>query len=210
MPGTIIPAEYEGSLCEIKTTENTFITTGRISSVASDKLKIQIKGKAFKSVRFGVRVKINIVNNRLGFRVIEGRVFTYSFGTLTLTDIFSIIDKERRKTYRVDMNMSSRAAFDNTYTGKADITDIIIRNMSLNGIKFTSRQHFDMGTVISFVLEIGRRKTVSLSCTIVRRGSEGNGGELSYIGRMINNSEHEDEVCSFLLQKQAEMFNKSK
>ena len=76
MAGSVIPAGYEGSVCEIKTTENTFITTGRISSVSEDKIKLHIKSKAFRSVPFGFRVKINIVNSKLGFRVIEGKVYT--------------------------------------------------------------------------------------------------------------------------------------
>ena len=210
MAGTIIPAEYEGSLCEIKTPENTFIATGRISAIASDKLKISVKGKAFKSVLFGSRIKINIINTSLGFRVIEGKVFTYSFGTLTLTDIFSLVEKERRRSFRVDMNMASRAHYENTYTGKADDTEIIIRNMSINGVKFTCRQPLDMGTVLSFQVQVNRRKQMELMCTIIRRGSEGSGNELSYIARLSGHGEREDEICSYLLQKQGEMFNKTK
>lgn len=211
MSGTIIiPAEYEGSVCEIKTPENVFITTARVSSIAPDKIKFQIKSRAFKSVRFGSRVKISIINSRLGFRVIEGKVYTYSFGTLTLTDIFSIVEKERRKSLRVDINSSSKATFENSYTGRRTFADILIKNMSLNGVKFTSNQHFDMGSQITFGVELGRRKYMDLTCTIIRRGSEVSGGAMSYIGRLNNAEKQEEEICSFLLQKQGELYNKSK
>lgn len=210
MSGTVIPSEYEGSLCEIKTIENVFITTARVSSVSSERIKLQIKGKAFRSVRFGSRVKVSIINAALGFRVIEGKVFTYSFGTLTLVDIFSIVEKERRKSLRVDMNTSSKAYFDNTYTGKQESADIVIRDMSMFGVRFTSRHHFDMGSQITFGLDLGRRKFMELSCSVIRRGSEASGGEMSYIGRLNNAARQEEEICSFLFQKQGELYNKSK
>lgn len=210
MAGLIIPAAYEGSVCEIKTLENAFITTGRISSVTADRIKIQVKSKAFKSVPFGFRVKVNIVNSKLGFRVIEGKVYTYSFGTLTLTDVFGIVERERRSSFRVDMNLSSHAHYENNYTGKTTATDIIIKNMSINGVKFTSSHHFDMGSVVSFGVQLNRRKFVNLTCTIIRRASDGRSGNMCYIGKILNNSENEDAVCSFLLQKQGELLNHSK
>lgn len=211
MSGTVtIPAEYEGSVCEIKTTENIFITTARVSSVAPDKIKFHIKSRAFKSVRFGSRVKISIINSKLGFRVIEGKVFTYSFGTLTLTDVNSLVEKERRKSLRVDINASSKATFENAYTGKYALADIQIKNMSLNGVKFTSNHHFDMGSQVTFSVDLGRRKYMDLSCTIIRRGSDAAGSAMSYIGRLNNASKYEEDICSFLLQKQGELYNKSK
>lgn len=210
MTGTVLPREYVGSVCEIKTSENTFITTGKISAVAADKIKISVKGKALKSVPYGYRVKMNIFNSKMGFRVIEGKVYTSGFSSVSITDVCSIIEKERRKSFRVDMNMASKAFFDNTYTGRYSSTEIIIKNMSLNGIKFTSRHHFDMGTVLNFGIQLNRRKSMDLECTIIRRGAEGTGGQMSYIGKIINSSENEDAVCSFLLQKQGEMLNNSK
>ena len=210
MAGSVIPAGYEGSVCEIKTTENTFITTGRISSVSGDKIKLHIKSKAFRSVPFGFRVKINIVNSKLGFRVIEGKVYTYSFGILTLTDIFGIVDKERRSSFRVDMNLALHARYENTYTGRAASADITIKNMSINGVKFTSSHHFDMGAVLSFGLQLNKRKYVDLTCRIIRRSSDGRNGSMSYIGRIVDNTENEDAVCSLLLQKQGELLNHAK
>lgn len=210
MTGNVIPAEYEGSLCEIKTIENTFLTTARISSVSPDKMKFQVKGKAVRSVRFGTRLKINIINSRLGFRVIEGKVFTYSFGTLTVTDIFSIVEKERRKSLRVDMNVGTKASFENSFTGKTAFADITIKNMSVNGVKFTSRQHFDMGSTVLFSLDLKGRHVIDLSCTVIRRGAEVSDGDIGYIGKFGNASSREDEICSFLLQKQGELYGKSK
>lgn len=210
MTGKTIPVEYEGSLCEIKTTENTFITTARVSSVSPDKIKFQVKGKAFRSIRFGTRLKISIINSRIGFRVIEGKVFTYSFGTLTVTDIFNIVEQERRKSLRVDMNVTTKATFENNYTGKTAFTDITIRNMSANGVKFTSRQHFDMGSNIIFSLDLKGRHFIDLSCTVIRRGSDVSGDSIGYIGKFNNALAREEEICSFLLQKQGELYNNSK
>lgn len=210
MHSSVIPREYEGSICEIKTSENTFITTGKISAVADDKIKLSVKGKELRSLPFGFRVKLNIINSKLGFRVIEGKIFTSGLGSVTLTDLFSVIEKERRKYFRVDMNMASNAFFDNAYTGKSSGAEIIIKNMSLNGVKFTSRHHFDMGTVVSFGLQLNRRKHMDLTCTIIRRGAEGVNGYMSYIARIIHTTENEDAVCSFLLQKQGEMLNKAR
>ena len=206
----LLPGEYEGSVCEIRTVDNTFICTGRISSIESDKIKITVKSRQFKSIPFGFRIKINVISSKMGLRVIEGKVFTYTLGTVTITDIKSIVEGERRKYFRVDMNMTSNAFFENSFTGKITGTQIIIKNMSLNGIKFASRSHFDMGAVVNFNLQISHRKNMELTCTVIRRGNDGVNGYMSYIGRILNSSEHEDDVCSFLLQKQGEMINNTK
>lgn len=210
MAGMIIPAEYEGSVCEIKTTENTFITTARVSSVSSDKIKFSIKGRAFRSVSFGTRVKINIINSIHGFRVLEGKVFTYSFGTLTLTDIRSIAERERRRSLRVDINASAKAAYENTLTGRTSFVEITVRDLSLNGVKFTSRVRFDIGSRIIFGLDLGRTKYMDITCSVMRRGSESAGGEMSYVARLESESGQEDDICSYLLQKQGELYKKSK
>lgn len=210
MAGTVIPREFEGSVCEIKTADNTFITTGKIASIASDKIKISVKSKQLRSLPFGYRIKLNIFNSKHGMRVIEGKLFTSGLGSVTLTDIFSLIEKERRKYFRVDMNMPSNVVFDNSLTGRPATAEIIIKNMSLNGVKFFSRQYFDMGAVIIFDLEINRRKSVEMICTIIRRGAEGSNGYMGYIGKLANKSENEDAIISFLLHKQGEMLNHSK
>ncbi len=210
MSGTTIPREYEGSLCEIKTSENTFITTARLSAVSPDRVKCHIKGKAFRSVRFGTRVKVNIINSKLGLRVIEGKVYTYSFGTLTLTETVCLVESERRKTFRVDMNMTVRAVYENGFTSRSDSAEITIKNMSINGVKFTSPQHFDMGTKLNFRLELSRRNAADIGCTVIRRGSEASGGQMSYIARLTGTNGSEDEICAYLLQKQGELYGKTR
>ena len=208
--GIKIPNEYEGSICEIKTTDNTFITTARVASLASDKVKVSVKNRAVKSLAFGTRIKINIINSKLGFRAVEGSVFTYSFGELTITDVYSIAESERRKSLRVYMNTSARAVFDSEIPGKKSHAEIIVKDMSINGVKFTSRQHFDMGTDLLFTLDLGRRKYMDINWTVIRRGSESGSEGLSYIARLDNPAGREDEICSFLLQKQGELYNMSR
>ncbi|WP_044976372.1 PilZ domain-containing protein [Ruminococcus sp. HUN007] len=205
--GIRIPNEYEGSVCEIKTTDNAFITTARIASLSSDKVKLSVKNRAVKSLAFGTRIKINIINSKLGFRAVEGSVFTYSFGELTVTDVYSIAESERRKSLRVYMNAFARAVFDSDVPGKKAHAEIIVKDMSMNGVKFISRQHFDMGTALLFTLDLGRRKYMEISCTVIRRGSESTGEGMCYIARLNNPAGREDEICSFLLQKQGELYN---
>ena len=166
--------------------------------------------KAVKSLAFGTKIKINIINSKLGFRAVEGSVFTYSFGELTITDVYSIAESERRKSLRVYMNTSARAVFDSEIPGKKSHAEIIVKDMSINGVKFTSRQHFDMGTYLLFTLDLGRRKYMDINCTVIRRGSESGSEGLSYIARLDNPAGREDEICSFLLQKQGELYNMSR
>lgn len=206
----VIPKDYVGSVCEVKTSENAFITTGKLTSIKSDSIKISMKGKDIASIPFGIKLKVNIFNSKKGFRVVSGKVFTSSKGELCLTEISSIIQQERRKYFRVDMNMPSTAIYKNTFAGKTARADIVIRNISVSGIKFSSRQHFDMGTVLTFSIPINRRKHIDLTCTIIRRGADGVNGYMSYIGRILPDSEKEDAICSFLLQKQGEMMNLNK
>jgi hypothetical protein len=201
---------YEGSVCEIKTIDNTFLTTARVLLFTSDKIKLEVRSRALKSVAFGSRLKINIINSKLGFRAVEGSVFTYSFGELTLTDIYSLAESERRKSLRVYMNTAARAVFDSEIPGKKSHAEIIVKDMSINGVKFTSRHHFDMGTDLTFTLDLGRRKYMDVYCTVIRRGSDNSGESMSYIARLDNAAGREEEICSFLLQKQGELYNMSK
>ena len=88
--------------------------------------------------------------------------------------------------------------------------EIIVKDMSINGVKFTSRHHFDMGTDLTFTLDLGRRKYMDVYCTVIRRGSDNSGESMSYIARLDNAAGREEEICSFLLQKQGELYNMSK
>ena len=208
--GIDIPKEYEGSVCEIKTTDNTFITTARIAELSSDKVRVSVKNRAVKSLAFGARIKINIINSKLGFRAVEGSVFTYSFGELTVTDVYSIAESERRKSLRVYMNAAARAVFDSEIPGKKSHAEIIVKDMSMNGVRFLSRQHFDMGTSLMFTLDLGRRKYMEIICTVIRRGPGTSAEGMGYIARLDNPAGREDEICSFLLQEQGELYNMSR
>ena len=212
-----IPEEYTGSLCEIKTKENSLISTGRIKEISEKYIKIANKDKDMQIVDYGTLIKINVFNTKLGFRVLVGNVYTSSRSELSIVSIISLVECERRNFFRVDMSMNSKALFkEDESSDKTDETDIIIKDMSLSGIRFISKYSFKTGTPIVIEANLSNKKDISIHCRIVRIINEKDSeGYTNYGCEIIHSTGDDDDtdiLCSFLFQKQREFLsgNKSK
>lgn len=206
-----IPSEYEGSLCEIKTTENTLIATGKIEKINRSGVKIKDRHNDMNMLPYGQSLKINVFNTKLGFRAFVGSVYTSSKGELYLTDVVSLIEHERRNSFRVDVNLNTKIRYSqNSYEPRSGVADILLRDISLNGIKFTSRNQLGRLTVIDIEIDIGKRKPVSLQYKIVRIIGEGR-GLVTYGCEYIsdsNGNKNNDALCSYLFKKQHQFLNR--
>lgn len=207
-----IPDEYTGSLCEIKTMENALISTGRIKEISAKYIKIANKDKDMQIVDYGTLLKINVFNTKLGFRVLVGNVYTSSRAELSIVSIVSIVDCERRNFFRVDMSLNSKAVFtENANGGKTDETYIIIKDMSLSGLRFISKYSFQTGMLIMVEAKLSRKKDTSIWCRIVRIiNEEDNEGYINYGCEIIHSTGDNDDtdtLCSFLFQKQREFLS---
>ncbi len=205
-----IQAEYTGSVCELKSMDNTLIATGKISEITSKYIKISNKNKELQVVDFGTLIKINVFNTKLGFKVIIGNVYTSTKSEISVVSIESLVNKERRHFFRVDMNLEAKAIFKRTANDTYPTEeDIIVKDMSLSGIRFTSKYPFKPGTVLAIEVCLKRKLISSFRCQIIRRISEESEeiGEYGCAFIRDEQSSDDDLLCSFLFQKQREFLN---
>lgn len=211
MPELPIPAEYTGSLCEIKTMENALVATGRIKEIAPKYIKIANRNKDLQIVDYGTLLKINVFNTQQGFRVIVGNVYTSSKVELSIVSIVSLVDTERRNFFRVDMNYDTKAVFrENSSSRGTTEADITVKDMSLSGIRFVSRYRFETGMFIKTSMTFNKKRNVTIQCRIVRIISEESDGMINYGCEIIHDTSDNDDTdvfCSFLFQKQREFLN---
>lgn len=204
-----IPVEYEGSLCEIKTVRNTLIATGRIHKITRSGVQIRDKNNEMSILRFGESVKINVFNTKLGCKVYVGAVYTSTKDQLYLTDVVSLMEHERRNFFRVDMNQVLKAQYiQNSYEPSSGVTEIVLKDMSLNGIRFLCHVHLGRMTLVNIDVDIGKRKPIGLQYRIVRILGE-NKGLVTYGCELVSdiNASKSDALCSFLFKKQREFLN---
>ena len=205
-----IPIEYEGSVCEIKTMHNELVATGTISIISQKYIIMTSKHKDFPLVDYGSLIKVNVFNTRQGFRVMVGNVYTSTSAELSIVSIVSLVDHERRNFFRVDLelpaNMKARAEdkSEQEYT-------ITIKDMSLSGLRFQTKDRFAEGTPIKVELNLSRRKLFELDYRIVRLISEDIHHNIQYGCELVSaEADATDYLCSFLFQKQREFLNQRK
>ena len=208
MPELPIPAEYEGSVCEIKTIENKLVATGHIREVAPKYIKIANRHNELKVVDYGMPIKVNIFNTELGFRVIIGVIYTSSKYEMSIISIENLVDTERRNYFRVDMDIKFKASYrpDPASDRMKDI-EILVKDMSLSGLRFVSDLKFEKGTEIWVTMIFSKTKNAVLKCRILRIFEDEENSISSYGCEIVHdskNNEGTDAFCAFLFRKQRE------
>lgn len=208
-----IVKEYAESVCEVKTMNNTMIAIGKIKDVTEKYVRIYSNKNELRILSFGEELKVNIFNTKLGFKVIVGFVYTSTKGELSLINSSVIADKEKRKFFRVDMDIDAKIIF--RKRGPSQEIDVKILDMSLSGLRFKSNHKFEKDTIVSAVLDLsidgkGKRKNHTFPCKIVRVINDENDkdNEIQYGCEFTgDHDESSDALCSFLFKKQREFLN---
>ena len=208
MPELPIAKEYEGSVCEIKTMENTLIAIGNIKEITEKYIKIINKKKELKVVDYGTLIKVTIFNTKIGFRVIVGNVYTSTRGEVSIVSIVNLTTKERRNFFRVDMDIPAKAY--NSFSTKS--VDVRVLDMSLSGLRFSASDEFGIGSMVSDEVNLNNKnKTLTLPGKIVRIINTDNEGEFQYGCEFVSSkNDNSDALCSFIFQKQREFLNSRK
>lgn len=209
MAEMIIPKEYEGSICEMKTVDNALIAVGTIKEITSKYIKIINKKRELILVNYGTAIKVNVFNTQLGFRVLVGNVYTSTKSEISLVGLVNLVDRERRNFFRVDMDLRAKVVFQKTamdmYPTEASIN---ILDMSLSGIKFKMNTMLDIGRIVSIEINLNKKRISSFQCSVIRTVESNNGGVFIYGCRFLHRqSEDTDVLCSFLFQKQREFLS---
>lgn len=205
-----IVKDYEGSVCEIKTMDNDLIAIGKIQEINDKILRISSQKKELKVVDYGTLIKVNIFNADLGFRVIVGNVYTSTKGEISIASVLSLVNRERRNFFRVDMDLNAKLIYNESAYRTREI-HVKVLDMSLSGIRFQCNTIFNVGSQVSVSLCLNNQKNHSFPCKIVRSITNGEGEELQYGCEFTgSNEDASDALCSFLFQKQREFLNRRK
>lgn len=214
MAKTIIAKEYAESVCEIKSMSNILVAVGKVREVNEEYIKIYSGKNELRVLNFHERIKINIFNAKLGFKVIEGTVFTSTPGELSISEVSVITEKERRNFFRVDMELDAVVMFKKR--GPAHELAAKVLDMSLSGLRFKADHEFEIDDSVSVVVDLSANKRpggklYTLPCQVVRVVEEDTRNELQY-GCVFtgDQNEYSDALCSFLFKKQREFLNSRK
>jgi len=206
---TVLPVEYINSICEIKTKENEFISSGNIIEIESEYIKIAYKSSDMPLIGCGTEIKVNIFNTRLGFRVLIGQVFTSTHKDIKVVDYITLIESERRNFFRVLVDMQTCVILikDSKASPDYERIPVILRDLSLSGTRIQSKITFERGTVLLVEIII-KGKVHRYQCRVVRLEKQIE-DDYYYGCEFILYDDHDNDVlCSYLFQMQREQIQK--
>lgn len=205
-----IPKEYINSPCELKSMANVPILLGYISDVTNDGIRISRKDDRLPLIHCNSTVKANIYNNRLGFRVVIGKVYLSTDEFIRLSDVKNASDYEKRGFYRVKVDMAAQAKM--AVQGKQSAEQsapfkIHVHDISMSGLFFVSDRSMRIGDKLTISLNL-YGQTLPLLCTIRRMRPVEMGTADGYgCSFEDNNVRKFDILCKFLFQYQREQIH---
>ena len=170
-----ISEQYLLSPCEVRTMENAPILMGRVGRFLDDGIEFTVKDDRLPIVHCNTTVKISVMNNTLGFKVLVGRVYLSTEEFIRVVDLQNVMDYEKRNFFRVKVSIHTKA-FPVTQTGShdepvplCDPISVNIRDISLSGLFFVSEcSHMDVGNQLIVNLNI-YGTGITLLCKVVRK-----------------------------------------
>lgn len=222
----ILPKEYLNVICQICTTNNTIVGTGRITEVEDNHIIISNTSDVFPMLKFLTYVKITCNHPTAGYKVILATVTDSSLKAMRLSSLFLLTGSEKRGYFRVHVKMETKlfyrtsaerkalgdATSENVDDGSIPSIDVVIRDMSLSGVLFDAKEFLQVGQVAVIGIEINKKSEPFL-ISVKRRFSESNDKDPLYqYGCVFNekNSKKMDELCRIILKLQADGIRKAK
>lgn len=204
-----LPAEYEGSICEIKTLDNALISTAVMGAINEGHIVMHSKKGKLPLVGYGQSVKVNIFNTRQGFMAIVGNVYTSSHKEMRLIEISNLTNQERRKFFRVDLDMLAKIQIISPESEERTF-DVIIKDLSLSGMRFQSKVRLPVDTSCKVTLTAAECRMLTLDYQIVRIICEDDYHNIHY-GCLLTTPEGDktERLFSFLFKKQREQLNRN-
>lgn len=201
-----ISEEYLSSVCEVKTISNELVATGAITEITPDYIQISDRGSTMLALRFGSTVKINIFNSRLGFRVLEGKVYLSTQQFLRVVELNSLLDREQRSSFRVRTNIRGKVFRAGELSRSVQGTPIVVEDLSVGGALLRSSERFGRGEhlVVQFMLV---NLMMQLGGVVCRVGAEENGSTKYGFAFDAIPEAQQDALCAYLFRRQREQLN---
>lgn len=206
----VVPDEYVGSVCELKSMSNELIATGVVGEISEDYVRFDARANPIPLQRYGTMLKANIFNSRAGFRVLVGKVYATSTRFLKLIEVTSLLDYERRNFFRIEADQPAWIARKEEDTEEwQDAVRVTIRDISLGGVLIEWPDgEVKTGAEIFLRLKLGRFNQV-VACTVCRE--EERAGVSCYgCEFQALSTAQSDAICQYIFQRQREQIQKNK
>jgi hypothetical protein len=200
-----LPEEYISSVCEVKTKGNDLIVTGAITDITPDYIEIADRTNAMLVVSLGLTVKINIINNRLGNRVLEGKSYVSTSHFLRVVELRSISNREQRLSFRVRTNIRGKIS-----RVRGGGVPMVVEDLSIGGARLRCSERFVKGDKL-FVQFMLANLMMELPI-IVRHVKTAENGSVEYYGVEFESlpEAQSDALCAYLFQRQREQIAQSR
>jgi|UPI000570363D PilZ domain. len=205
--------QYQHSPCEIKTLTNELLTTGILSEIRKDFVKIQNSFDILPILHCNMPVKINIYNESLGFKVLIGKVFLSTSEMMTITDLQSLAEFERRSFFRLKVNIPTQAYLlqedSSPEEEETKLFDVTVTDLSLSGVFITTREYLDIGQ--SFVVTLKLYDMEVTFCCQAQRTNPVDYALNGYGCSFLDNSTRQFDLLSkFIFEMQREQIKNSR
>jgi hypothetical protein len=211
-----ISEQYLHSPCEVRSMENSLFLMGHISSFTRDGIQIESIDR-MPIIHCNTTVKISVMNSKLGFQTLVGKVYLSTDSMLRVVDLQNAVDYEKRNFFRVKVDTVAEAVPILPVTESEKETKpirkpvrIVVRDISLSGIFFVSGLELSIGDQLIVNLDI-YGTVVSLLCKVVRKSSVELGTKNGYGCEYLDNSGKQfDLLCKYLFDCQREQIQMMK
>lgn len=211
-----ISEQYLHSPCEVRSMKNSLFLMGYISSFTEDGIQIESTDR-MPIIHCNTVAKISVMNSRLGFQTLVGKVYLSTDSMLRVVDLQNAMDYEKRNFFRVKVDTVAEAILVPPVTEAENETKparkperIVVRDISLSGLFFVSGLELSVGDQLIVNLSI-YDKVVSLLCKVVRKSSVELGTMNGYGCEYLDNSGKQfDILCKYLFDCQREQIHMMK
>ncbi len=200
-----ISTSYIDSICEIKTLDNKLIAKGIITAIIDDYLEITYRDEVHLLAP-NTQVKISIVNEKLGFKVIVGKVYVGTNTFVRIVEIITLMDFEKRDYFRIAIDEPAVFYKEKITEFEINFTEIpaipvLLNNISLCGVFFLYDGSLELGESIYLLLDLARGQEI-FPC-VVRRICNNQEGNSGYGCEFVNHTQRQsDELYRFIFEKQ--------
>ncbi len=206
-PTLILEEGDLGSLSEIVTTHNNLIDYARIQTIGEGILEFRPcrPGQELPELYFGMPVKINIHNCRMGFKVLGGIVSRSGKELLKVSGLEILAASDRRQFLRIKTNAAGEVYLLNDDMAKADghSVRVNIEDIGLEGLQFSTPMVYVLHSNILVILQLFEL-SLELRC-VIRRITKGDGEGTSYYygcQYVTLNQDEEEKLYKMLLRLQ--------
>jgi len=165
-----LPEEYLNSTCEIKTLDNSPITTGVLSRMLENRFIITNQSDKLPVIHCKTILKVNISGTGRKLKVLIGKVYLSTPGLLLLTDMKTVAEYEKRNFFRVKVDIPTKAlipSLPETDEEPPEPFDITVSNLSISGAAFHAPVWLKVGDPIQIYFMFYQTE-ILLDCKIRR------------------------------------------